>query len=79
MKQRDDAINDLSNQIIVSTELLHKKQTKLEEQNEFLKNEKNNNKEIEMQINDANAVHSKLRRQLDETTKAILVLHNEVT
>lgn len=78
LKQRDDDINRASNEIIAADDIISRKKAYLDEQNQFLKNEQNNNKELEMEIAECSAIASRFRRQLVDINQTIALLQSEV-
>ncbi|XP_018335648.1 coiled-coil domain-containing protein 39 [Agrilus planipennis] len=52
---------------------------KLEEQNMFYEEQKNNNREIEMEVAEMNTRGSKMRRELDELVQYVISLTNDLS
>lgn len=78
LKQRDDDINRTSNEIFAANDIISRKKAYLDEQNQFLKNEQNNNKELELEIAECRAIASRFKRQLDDINQTIALRQNEV-
>ncbi|XP_017776872.1 PREDICTED: coiled-coil domain-containing protein 39-like [Nicrophorus vespilloides] len=78
LKQRDQDIKRVNRDMDNMNEVIKQQQEKLDEENEFLQNEKNNNKFMDMQINEDNQLNSKLRRDLTIVTDEVTLLQNEM-
>lgn len=78
LKRRDDAIEQVVKDIAMVQQLVAEEQEKLDEQNNFLNNEINNNKEVDQQIQELNFSGSRLRRELTELIQYVLTLNSEV-
>lgn len=59
-------------------DLISEEQERLDEQNNFLKNEINNNKELEQKIEEINAAGCKLHRELNDLIQFVVTLTSEV-
>lgn len=78
MHQRDNDVVHIQEQIMVTLELIQKEEEKLDEENNFLNNEKRNNRELELDLQKINAVHSKMRRELNDLSQHMIFLNSEV-
>lgn len=78
MKQRDDDVVNIQDQIVTTLEIIQKEEEKLNEENTFLKNENRNNHELEQELEKCNAVNSSMRKELNELTQHMLFLNTEV-
>ncbi|KAF2896034.1 hypothetical protein ILUMI_10127 [Ignelater luminosus] len=77
LKCRDDAVAQVVKDISMVQQLVTEEQEKLDEQNNFLNNEVNNNKEMDQQIQELNFSGSKLRRELNELVQYVLTINSE--
>lgn len=59
-------------------QLLKQKQEYLSEKREFLENEQNNNKELQLEIAELSHVSTRMRRELDSIAPMIPLLNNEL-
>ncbi|XP_050306787.1 coiled-coil domain-containing protein 39 [Anthonomus grandis grandis] len=78
LQTRDQDISKWQERIGQSHDALMKQQEILEEENQLLKNEIKNNKEIELEIESLNAMNSRIRRELGEFQQNVLTVINEV-
>lgn len=78
LKQRDSDIDKRNMDIDATQEILEQQQEALEEQNSFLSNEINNNKEVEILIEDLNVTSSRMRRKRNEVADEVLTMQSEV-
>ncbi|KAI4466333.1 coiled-coil domain-containing protein 39 [Holotrichia oblita] len=78
LRQRDADIQRI-NRDIYMTELAIENQGEIvQEQKEFLANEKNHNKGTEEEINELNSVNSRIRKELNDLLQYILRITNEL-
>lgn len=78
MQQRDMDVINMQEQIVTTLEVIQSQDEKLEEENNFLNNEKRNNHEVATEVQQINIIHSRMRRELNEMSLRVLFLHNEV-
>lgn len=78
LKQRDADIDKRNLDIDATREILEQQQEALEEQNNFLCNEINNNKEVEILIEELNISSSRMRRERNEIADQVLTMQSEV-
>lgn len=78
LRQRDRDIEQATYDIIAMSQLLKQKQEHLAEKREFLENEQNNNKELQIEIEDLSHINAKMKRDLDTIAPTIMLLNHEV-
>lgn len=78
MHQRDNDVVHVQEQILTTLEIIQKQNEKLVDENDFLNNEKRNNHDLDLELQNKNAINSKLRRDLIELSNHILFLTGEV-
>lgn len=78
MHQRDNDVVHVQEQILTTLEIIQKQDENLTDENNFLNNEKRNNHDLDLELQNKNAINSKLRRDLIELSSHILFFNGEV-
>nr|XP_023029063.1 coiled-coil domain-containing protein 39 [Leptinotarsa decemlineata] len=78
LQQRDNDIMKTQEQMSTVQEMIQKQQEKLSEEDIFLKNEQRNNHEIKLDIQNLNAVNSRMRRDYHELVQHTLLINGEL-
>ncbi|KAG5864259.1 hypothetical protein JTB14_019631 [Gonioctena quinquepunctata] len=78
LQQRDNDIMNSQEQISNVLEIIQKQQEKLSEEKTFMKNERRNNREIELEVQEMNVVNSRMRRDLNDLMQHILLISGEL-
>lgn len=78
LRQRDADIQRINGEIYMTELAIENQQEIVQEQNDFLNNEKVHNKATEEEINELNGVNSRIRKELNDLLQYILRITNEV-
>ncbi|KAJ8979531.1 hypothetical protein NQ317_017679 [Molorchus minor] len=78
LQQRDRDMVKAQELIVTTHEMLETSKETLEEESEFLRKEQQNNRDIENEIQNLNMYNSKLRLELNELSKHVLLLNSEL-
>lgn len=79
LRQRDEDINKTNKDIYLTQMAIANQQEILDEHNNFLINEKNQNRAIEEEMNELNNANSRARKELNDLIQYILRITNEVS
>ncbi|XP_056637755.1 coiled-coil domain-containing protein 39 [Diorhabda sublineata] len=79
LQQRDNDIIRTQEEMYHVQEMIQKQEEKLEQENKFLENEKRNNRNLELEIQEANNVNSKLRREMADLYQMLLLMNTDVS
>ncbi|XP_057653393.1 coiled-coil domain-containing protein 39-like [Diorhabda carinulata] len=77
LQQRDNDIIRTQEEMYHVQEMIQKQEEKLEQENKFLENEKRNNRNLELEIQEANNVNSKLRREMADLYQMLLLMNTD--
>ncbi|KAB0797875.1 hypothetical protein PPYR_08868 [Photinus pyralis] len=77
IKKRDQNMRDIIAEVAAFSEILAQEREKLDEQDTFLKNQTENNKETEEQIAEINFASCKMRQDLNSLIQTVLTLNSE--
>lgn len=78
MQQRDNDVINVQEQIVLTLEMTQRQEEKLAEENIFLNNEKRNNRELDLELQQINAHISRMRRDLNDLSQNMLFINSEV-
>lgn len=79
LQQRDDDIEAGQERILEAEKVLENQNESLEEENQMLRNEQKNNRELLMEIENVNSLNSRMRRELSDLQQDVYVIVNEVS
>lgn len=77
LQQRDTDIDAGQERILVAQKVLAKREERLEEERGMLNNEKKNNHDMEMEIEQLNYTNSKMRREFSELQQNVFMMASE--
>lgn len=77
LQQRDADIDAGQERILVAQKVLAKREERLEEERGMLNNEKKNNHDMEMEIEQLNYTNSKMRREFSELQQNVFMMASE--